>query len=220
MKCSATKRSGRIYDQVGEEGLKGQPPPGAGAGGGMGGFSGMNGMPPGFSFSFAPGGGGGGGGGQFNPRDPNDIFKQFFGGGGGLGGMSSMFGGMGDDDDNPMGGMAGMGGMGGMGSRKRAKPAALVTKLSLSLEELYHGAVKKMKITRQRRNDSGELVSQPKVVEIPIKAGYKAGRRSRLKAKATTAATALRQPTSSSRSSKPNIRASFVAATTSFTNAQ
>jgi DnaJ-class molecular chaperone len=48
-----------LYDQVGEEGLKG----GAGPGGGGGGFGG------GF-----PGGGGGGFSG-FNAGDPNDIFK-------------------------------------------------------------------------------------------------------------------------------------------------
>jgi hypothetical protein len=48
-----------LYDQVGEEGLKG----GAGAGGGGGGFGG------GF-----PGGGGGGFNG-FHAGDPNDIFK-------------------------------------------------------------------------------------------------------------------------------------------------
>jgi len=45
----------------------------------------------------------------------------------------------------------------------------------LTLEELYIGCTKKMRITRQRRNDQGEMVSEPKVVEVPIKAGYKAG---------------------------------------------
>ncbi|XP_061369216.1 uncharacterized protein LOC133312086 isoform X4 [Gastrolobium bilobum] len=59
-----------VYDQYGEEGLKGQvPPPGAG------GFSGgSDGGPTTF---------------RFNPRSADDIFSEFFG-------FSSPFGGMGD----------------------------------------------------------------------------------------------------------------------------
>lgn len=47
-----------IYDQLGEEGLKGGGPGGPGGGGGFGGFP-----------------GGGGAGGSFSFHDPNDIFK-------------------------------------------------------------------------------------------------------------------------------------------------
>ncbi|XP_027349780.1 dnaJ homolog subfamily B member 4-like isoform X3 [Abrus precatorius] len=58
-----------VYDQYGEEGLKGVPPPGAG------GFSsGSDGGPTTF---------------RFNPRSADDIFSEFFG-------FSSPFGGMGD----------------------------------------------------------------------------------------------------------------------------
>lgn len=50
-----------VYDQFGEEGLKGGAGPGGPGGGfGAGGF---------------PGGGGGGGGFSFHASDPNDIFK-------------------------------------------------------------------------------------------------------------------------------------------------
>lgn len=53
------KRS--VYDQFGEEGLKGGAGPGGPGGGfGAGGF---------------PGAGGGGGGFSFHATDPNDIFK-------------------------------------------------------------------------------------------------------------------------------------------------
>jgi DnaJ family protein B protein 4 len=73
------KRS--IYDQFGEEGLKGHPQPGAGGGasgfsgfpGGAGGFS--SGFPGGTTFSFSSSGGPGSGGGGFNPSDPNSIFE-------------------------------------------------------------------------------------------------------------------------------------------------
>ena len=77
-----------VYDQYGEEGLKGQvPPPGAGGAG------------PGGATFFSTGGDGPTMF-RFNPRNAEDIFAEFFGG-------SSPFGGMG-------GGMGGMGG-GGMG---------------------------------------------------------------------------------------------------------
>ncbi len=67
------KQKRTIYDQFGEEGLKGggAPPPGAGADG-FSGFSGFPGGAPGgagtrtFHFSSSPG---------FNPTDPNKIFE-------------------------------------------------------------------------------------------------------------------------------------------------
>jgi hypothetical protein len=75
------KQKRTIYDQFGEEGLKGGggPPPGAGAGGnpfasfGGGGFPGGGGST--FTFTSGPGGGFGGGGGGFNPSDPMKIFE-------------------------------------------------------------------------------------------------------------------------------------------------
>lgn len=59
-----------IYDQYGEEGLKGVPPQGAaGPGGAAGGFPGgfSNNFPGGttFTFGFQP----------FHPRDADDVFK-------------------------------------------------------------------------------------------------------------------------------------------------
>uniref|UniRef100_A0A452ZW98 J domain-containing protein n=1 Tax=Aegilops tauschii subsp. strangulata TaxID=200361 RepID=A0A452ZW98_AEGTS len=80
-----------VYDQYGEEGLKGQVPP-PGAGGGAGGPAGA---------TFFSTGADGPTAFRFNPRNAEDIFAEFFG-------SSSPFGGMGG-----MGG--GMGGMGGGG---------------------------------------------------------------------------------------------------------
>ncbi len=103
----------RIYDQVGEEGLKRGGGDGASPGGGPGGFPGGGfpgggfpggGFPGGggggggFSFNFGGGGGGGGGGGS----DPFKIFSQFFGGGGG-----GMGGGRGGGFPGGGGGMGG-----------------------------------------------------------------------------------------------------------------
>lgn len=207
-----TKRN--IYDQVGEEGLKGgagQQPPGGGGGMGGGGGGGMGGFPGGFSFSTGGPSGGSGGFSGFAPRDANDIFAQFFqqmgGGGGGRGAAFGQGGGSDEDEDmgaggggggNPFasmfggGGMPGMGGMGGMGgmpgmgggrgggggraaSSGPKKAAAIKHVLPLSLEDLYTGVTKKMKITRTRTDASGRSEQVPKVIEIPVKRGYKSG---------------------------------------------
>jgi len=48
-------------------------------------------------------------------------------------------------------------------------------KLMLTLEELYNGTSKRMKITRTRLDESGQPQLTNKIVEIPVKAGWKAG---------------------------------------------
>ena len=137
-----------IYDQYGEEGLKGQVPPPDAAGA-----------------SFFPGGGDGPTVFRFNPRNADDIFSEFFGfsspfgsmGGGGMKGgtrfSSSMFG------DDMFGSAFGGGGREGpmnmnMGGRQQ-KAAAIENTLPCSLEELYKGTTKKMKISREIADMSG-----------------------------------------------------------------
>lgn len=124
----------QIYDQHGEEGLKDMPPPGSG----------------GFSFG---GGGGGGGSTGFNPRNAEDIFAEFFGsspfGFGSSGpGRSSRF----SSDGGGMFGGFGGGGENGFRSYSEGvtpkKPPAVESKLPCSLEELYTGSTRKMKISR------------------------------------------------------------------------
>ena len=91
---------------------------------------------------------------------------------GGMGGHEDMFGG------------GGFGGMpGGPGGRRRAGPqrqessappapvAEITRPLALTLEELYKGGTKRLKITRKRQNGSEE----GKVLEIAYKAGWKKG---------------------------------------------
>ena len=135
-----------VYDQYGEEGLKGGvPPPGSG----------------GPSFST-----GDGQAFHFNPRNAEDIFAEFFGfsgpfggmggggvpgatrGGQGFGGMSSMFG------DDVFGSMF-RGGGGGMPSQQPRKAAPIEKNLPCSLEDLYRGTTKKMKISRDILDASG-----------------------------------------------------------------
>ncbi|GFR41766.1 hypothetical protein Agub_g2523 [Astrephomene gubernaculifera] len=146
-----------VYDRYGEEGLKQ----------GMG------------------GGGGPGGGAGFHFRRPEDIFAELFGGrspfgmdeddmfggGGGFGG-GFPFGGFGG-----MNGFPGMGGMGGgMGGGRRptgpVKAKPIEHKLMFSLEELYTGTNKKMKINRRVKGQPME-----EILEIAVKPGWKKGTR-------------------------------------------
>jgi len=177
------KNKRAIYDQFGEEGLKG---------GAAGGGAGAQGFPGGtFTFTSSPGGFNFGSGG-FQPSDANDIFSKFFknfsfGGGnvntdfnfmdmddgfsgrssggsmpnmGGFSNFSNMFGG------NGMNGMNVNMNMNGMN-----QPENVVTrKLPCTLSELYNGATKKLKITRTR----GGTQSQ-KIITINITPGWKAG---------------------------------------------
>ncbi|KGN49255.1 dnaJ protein homolog 1 [Cucumis sativus] len=160
-----------IYDQYGEEGLKGQvPPPGAGGPGGASFFQTGDG-PTVF---------------RFNPRNANDIFAEFFGfstpfggmGGGGGGGGSGMgmrggprsFGGgmFGDDmfasfgDGQPM-------------SQGPRKAAPIERRLPCSLEDLYKGTTKKMKISREIADASGKTLPVEEILTIEIKPGWKKG---------------------------------------------
>lgn len=165
----AQKRA--IFDQYGEEGLKGGMP-GGGMGGGMGGEGG--------SFRF------------HGFSDPNDIFKQFFGGrspfegfgmGGGMGGMGggmggfSTFGGMGGmgmDEDEEYYGMPRRGSH--RGSRGPVKAPDIEQPLYCTLEELYNGKTKKIKITKKVLNPDGQSThSEEKVITIDIKPGWKRG---------------------------------------------
>jgi DnaJ family protein B protein 4 len=95
--------------------------------------------------------------------------------GGGMGGMGGMGGGMGGFDMGGMGGMGGgmPGGFGGQPERSEPPPPPQeVTKpLALTLEELYKGGTKRLKITRHLRNGSTE----EKILEVAYRAGWKNG---------------------------------------------
>lgn len=180
----------KVYDQYGLEFLlKGgsAPPPGAEDGGMPGGFGGF---PAGGFQSFGGGGpggartfhfstGGGPGGSGFNFGDPADIFAQFAKGQGGG------FGAGGDDDDifEMLGGGGRRRGTGaGYRSSPRGPPrpqtpeVSIVEKdLPVSLEDLFKGTKKKMKINRKRYDAKGQQVKEEKILEMDIKPGLKAG---------------------------------------------
>ncbi|KAG2263007.1 hypothetical protein Bca52824_070086 [Brassica carinata] len=128
-----------VYDQYGEEGLKGNvPPPNA----------------PGGASYFSTG---------FNPRSADDIFTEFFG-------FSTPFGG---------GGGAG----GSMHHHHHhhhhqaapRKVAPIENKLPCSLEDLYKGTTKKMKISREILDVSGKATQTEEILTIGVKPGWKKG---------------------------------------------
>lgn len=160
-------------------GAGGNPFEGMGGAGGAGGFpfSQAGGMPGGTrSFHFSTGGGSNG----FNFSNADDIFSEFLrSSGGGMGGGGEDYSAF----DDFMGGRPG--GMGGQkrggrfnGSRRAPEPEVTVVEkpLAVSLEELYNGTTKKMKIKRKTYDQStGKQSTQDRILEVPIKKGLKAG---------------------------------------------
>ncbi|KAH8725221.1 hypothetical protein GQ44DRAFT_616278 [Phaeosphaeriaceae sp. PMI808] len=178
----------KTYDQYGLEFILrgGAPPPEQSpgssghsfdSGGGGYPFTGTGGMPGGTrSFHFSSSGGGPNG---FNFSNADDIFSNFmrssstggdddfFGGGGGFG-----MGGM------PGSGMGGKGRSRFSGGRRAPEPEITVVEkpLAVSLEELYSGTTKKLKIKRKTYDsDTGRQSTQDRILEVPIKKGLKAG---------------------------------------------
>jgi DnaJ family protein B protein 4 len=189
------KRS--TYDQYGLEFMLrgGPPPPEPGAGPNP--YAGAGGMPGGFDFGGMPGGRPGGvhyefrtgpgGGGGFSFSNPESIFSEFLraqGGMGGSDGFEDMFG---------SGMPRSSGGFGGGRSRSArfggAEPASaapevttVVRPLPLTLEELYNGTHKKMKIKRKAFDEfTGKRTIQDKVLEMDIKPGLKKGSKIKFK---------------------------------------
>lgn len=181
----------RNYDNYGYDFITGKagPQPSAedmggnpfgGAGGMPGGFGGMGGMPGGTKFHFSTGGAGGG----FGMRDANDIFANFMrDGGAGMGG-----GGDADDIFSAFGFGGGMGGGGPRGGRstssqfgRRSREPEMETTvvekpLPVSLEDIFNGATKKLKVQRKTYdNHTGKQSVEDKILSVPVKKGLKAG---------------------------------------------
>jgi len=180
----------KVYDQYGLEFLLrggGAAPEGAGSNPFAGG------MPPGFGgFNFEGGSGGGSrtfhfstaNGNNFNFNNPEDIFSEFMRAHSAPGGMP------GDDEDIPniFSSIPGGAPRGSRSSRMRSsgfpeargrEPTPEVTTverpLPLSLEELFNGVTKKMKIKRKTYDKSGKWVQTDQILEVPIKPGLKKG---------------------------------------------
>ncbi|XP_072299285.1 dnaJ homolog subfamily B member 1a isoform X3 [Eucyclogobius newberryi] len=165
-----------IYDRYGEEGLKGNAGagPGPGPGAGCGAQSGQS-----YNYTFH--------------GDPHAMFAEFFGG---HSPFDQFFAQNGEEDmdiHDPFspfgrGGMGNMGRMSGFHRPYKAHPVshrrpqekkkdpAVVHELKVSLEEVYSGCSKKMKISRKRLNPDGCTVrNEDKILTVDIKRGWKEG---------------------------------------------
>nr|KYP51860.1 DnaJ isogeny subfamily B member 4 [Cajanus cajan] len=90
---------------------------------------------------------------RFNPRNANNIFAEVFG-------CSSPFGGT---------------GMGHMNQGPRRKAPSIENALLCSLEELYKGTTRKMKISREVTLASGRTFPVEEILNIEIHPGWKKG---------------------------------------------
>jgi DnaJ family protein B protein 4 len=72
---------------------------------------------------------------------------------------------------------------GGAGSKRAQTPEVLSVErpLPLTLEELFNGVKKKMKIKAKRFDDSGNQIVKDQILEVPIKAGLKKGSKIKFK---------------------------------------
>lgn len=182
----------QTYDQYGLEFILsgGRPAPeGANspegnpfAGGGFP-FAGAGGGKPGPGaprFHFSTSGGGANG---FNFSNPDSIFSEFLrGNGGGMGGDDDDFGGFGFGMGGMPGGMPGGNGRrpGARfnGGRRAPEPEVTVVEkpLAVTLEEMFSGTTKKLKIKRKTYDQAtGKQSTQDRILEVPIKKGLKAG---------------------------------------------
>lgn len=168
------KNKRTVYDQFGEEGLKSggaAPPPSSGGYGFPGGSkSGAQ-----FSFSGFPGASGAG----FRPSNADEIFRQFF----------TSFGAGGASDDEEFGAFGASGfpgasfgfpgssgvrmgpGFAGRGGKRPQTIQPVQRALRLTLEELYSGITKKLKVTRKLIDGR----TTEKILSIQVTPGWKAG---------------------------------------------
>jgi DnaJ family protein B protein 4 len=127
---------------------------------------GLGGMPGGSRFHFSMDGGGT----SFQFSDPESIFSNF----------------VRNDGDDGFGGFRSSGprrssqrnsGFGGANGKPIAPEVTIVERpLPITLEEMYKGTTKKMKIKRKKFDPAtGVQSTEDRILEVPIKSGLKAG---------------------------------------------
>ena len=135
---------------------------------------------PGFSsFSFQTGSGA-------SFKDPFDLFKEMFNGHSGFQGMEtasipgmSMFFSSSNQDDTGSNFPSFL----NMCNSKREKDPDIIHEVGVTLDQVYRGATKKLKIGRNVLAPSGQSHYTEEVVEINIKPGWKEGTKITLKEK-------------------------------------
>ncbi|KAF1585918.1 UNVERIFIED_CONTAM: hypothetical protein FQV15_0015317, partial [Eudyptes pachyrhynchus] len=149
-----------IFDKYGEEGLKGGAPT-SGPGGSNG---------PTFTYTFR--------------GDPHAMFAEFFDGRNPFDTFFVQRNGDDEDGDDTfttfhVGGFGSVGfprGRGGPEGTCRKQDPPVLYDLKVSLEEIYSGCTKKMKISHKRLNPDGKTVrNEDKILTIEVKRGWKEG---------------------------------------------
>ncbi|XP_053676978.1 dnaJ protein homolog 1 isoform X2 [Anopheles nili] len=161
------KKKREMYDKFGEDGLKGTS-------------NGTSNSSQNFSYEFH--------------GDPRATFAQFFGSNNPFGSFfdmhndslfnSSIF----NDDDffTPLSGLGNRHGLGGAFrshsfnvhsplKKEKVQDPPIEHDLYVTLDEIYHGCVKKMKISRRVLQPDGSSKKEDKCVNISIKPGWKSG---------------------------------------------
>ncbi|CAK7322892.1 unnamed protein product [Dovyalis caffra] len=114
---------------------------------------------------------------RFKPRDAEDIYEELFGSESGAGGANERGnysrGHFRNTSNNNSSGSSNNGYFGNGGDMKKAN--AIENLLLCSLEELYKGAVKKMKICRSIFEGPGKVRNVEEILTIEIKPGWKKG---------------------------------------------
>ncbi len=164
-------------------------PPPEGAEGGNPFASTQGGMPEGFASFFANAGAGGPGAGgdrysrHFHFSAPEDVFGTAFGGGGSV--FEDLLSGARSSTSSASGAGRRMRGSFGENMRSARATTPEVTTverpLPLSLEDLFTGVTKKMKIKRKMFDETGKRTTTDTVLEVPIKPGLKKGSKIRFK---------------------------------------
>lgn len=187
----------KTYDDYGLEFILrgGAPPPEPSSGSGGNPYAGAGGMPGGFNFGSGgmPSGtrvhydfgGGGPGGGGFSFSNPESIFSEFLRGQPGMGGGGADFSDLfGEAPRRQSGGRSRQSGFGAEPIHRASTPEVTTVErpLPLTLEELYKGTHKKMKIKRKAFDAvTGKRTTQDKVLEMDIKPGLKKGSKIKFK---------------------------------------
>ncbi|KAL6646437.1 hypothetical protein ACP70R_018045 [Stipagrostis hirtigluma subsp. patula] len=141
----ADKRA--VYDQYGEEGLRGAAPQAGGGADDI--FAEFFGSTP-FTYCNTAGGGGNARGGRQPPPPPawDSGFSRGYGSGDHGGGAKSTM---------------------------APPPLPVESKLACTLEELYVGVTKKMRISRNVVDASGRMKTESEILSIEVKPGWKKG---------------------------------------------
>nr|CAB3480804.1 unnamed protein product [Digitaria exilis] len=147
----ADKRA--VYDEYGEEGLRGEVPQ-TGGGGNDDIFAEFFGSTP-FTYCNTAGGGGGGSGSTRGSRQPPP--PPAWDGGFGRTYRRNQSGGAASSKAPP------------------PPPPAVETRLACTLEELYVGVTKKMRIGRNVMDASGRMKTESEILSIEVKPGWKKG---------------------------------------------